>query len=136
MWTPVTGRIEPGESVGAAAAREVREETGLAVRAGRVLQRSPTEGPAPRFLLAWVEASPMDERAALAPLSLDEREVAEARWVTAEEALALHPMFATTREFFARVAAAGSTPTPETPPRSARAARPSPPRGPGPPPRS
>lgn len=32
-WEMVTGRIEPGEAPGAAAAREVAEETGCAVRA-------------------------------------------------------------------------------------------------------
>ncbi len=32
FWQPVTGSVEPGESILAAAVREVREETGLALR--------------------------------------------------------------------------------------------------------
>jgi 8-oxo-dGTP diphosphatase len=34
LWSVPGGRVEPGESVAAAVEREVREETGLAVRAG------------------------------------------------------------------------------------------------------
>lgn len=37
LWSLPGGRIEPGESAAQAVVREVREETGLAVSAGRLL---------------------------------------------------------------------------------------------------
>lgn len=99
-WTPVTGKLEVGETPGEAAAREVFEEVGLFVNVpdDSILARTPTEGDGRGFELLWI-------RATLAPgadvtLRLSS-EVAEARWLTRTELLTLTPMFPSTRAFFA-----------------------------------
>ena len=95
-WTPVTGRVEPGESLEAAAERELFEEVGLRARAGREIFRCPAEG-AP-FLLVWLEAElAADQDPDALRLS---GEVAEARWLPASEAARLAPLFAATRAFY------------------------------------
>jgi 8-oxo-dGTP diphosphatase len=45
LWSVPGGRVEPGESPAAAVEREVREETGLAVRAGAEVGRVRIPGP-------------------------------------------------------------------------------------------
>jgi 8-oxo-dGTP diphosphatase len=45
LWSVPGGRVEAGESVTAAVEREVREETGLAVRAGAEVGRVRVPGP-------------------------------------------------------------------------------------------
>ena len=45
LWSVPGGRVEAGESVSAAVEREVREETGLAVRAGAEVGRVRVPGP-------------------------------------------------------------------------------------------
>lgn len=92
-WSPVTGRVEPGESFEDAVRRECREEVGLDVAVGALVHRCPT-GTA-RFMLHWYECD-----AASVALTLDAAEVSDARWVTAAEACALEPMFPATRAFF------------------------------------
>jgi ADP-ribose pyrophosphatase YjhB (NUDIX family) len=70
-WSPVTGRVEPGETLAEAAVREAREEIGLEVEAGaeffacptadgthalhflRCTRRSGTPTPAPAEVQAW-----------------------------------------------------------------------------------
>ncbi|WP_167761163.1 NUDIX domain-containing protein [Geodermatophilus sp. DF01_2] len=45
LWSVPGGRVEAGESAAAAVEREVREETGLAVRAGTEVGRVRVRGP-------------------------------------------------------------------------------------------
>jgi 8-oxo-dGTP pyrophosphatase MutT (NUDIX family) len=104
-WTPVTGRPEPGEALAETVRRECLEEVGLAVTVGsEVYQCLTADG---RWRLHWLLAQATaghPREGALPALMIDPREVAEARWVTAHEALALWPMFPATRAFFAREA--------------------------------
>jgi ADP-ribose pyrophosphatase YjhB (NUDIX family) len=50
-WTVPGGRVEPGEAVAAAVEREVREETGLAVRCGPLLGWAERIGPGHHFVI-------------------------------------------------------------------------------------
>ena len=91
-WSPLSGKVEPGESQAQAVVREVREEVGLEVRAVRKVWECPTEGA--DYLLHWwlVEEDGGD-------LVLDRREVADAGWFTREEVHALAPTFEADRLF-------------------------------------
>jgi len=95
-WSLPSGAIEPGESQPAAVAREVAEELGLEVTPLAKVWECPTDDG--RILLHWWTA-----RAQRFELTLDPREVSEARWVTPAEYFALEPGFRLDREFFARV---------------------------------
>lgn len=97
-WTPVTGRLEPGEALESAVVREVLEEVGLAVQVLREERRGTTADG--RWRLVWFETALVDDRAAFEPLRLAADEVAEARWCLPEEALRLAPMFDAHRRFF------------------------------------
>jgi 8-oxo-dGTP pyrophosphatase MutT (NUDIX family) len=88
--------MEPGESQQETLVREVREEVGLTVvPSAKVWESRTADG---QFLLHWWSA-----RADEGEVVPDPREVAESRWVTVAEFLALEPLFPADREFFTQV---------------------------------
>ena len=95
-WSAPTGRVEDGEVAADAVVREAREELGFDVRPLREVWTSTTDDG--RWRLHWWLADVTGGE--LAPHA---DEVAEARWVTPAEYLALEPGFAAHREFFERV---------------------------------
>jgi 8-oxo-dGTP diphosphatase len=95
-WCPPGGGIEPGEAACDAVVREAREEIGVTVRAVRETWTTTSDDGV--WTLHWWLAEHVG--GALAP---DPREVAETRWVTAEEFLALEPIFEAHRPFFREV---------------------------------
>lgn len=95
-WTPLSGRIESGESQSEALVREVSEEVGLRVTPlAKVWECLTDDG---EFLLHWWTAD-VDS----GQLTLDQGEVSDARWVSAEEFMTLAPTFDGDRDFFERV---------------------------------
>ena len=100
-WTFIAGEIEPGESPADAATREVKEETGLLTRPGRVLGRRlhPSTG----RLMIYMSAEP--EHGTDVHVG-DRAELAEVRWVDLDQADALLPgMFEPVRAHLARALA-------------------------------
>ncbi|MEU0194471.1 NUDIX domain-containing protein [Streptomyces afghaniensis] len=95
-WQPPSGKLEPGETQEQAVVREVREEVGLTVVPLAKVWESETDDY--RFRLHWWTA-----RADTGEVFPDPGEVAETRWVTPEEFLALDPVFDGDREFFERI---------------------------------
>jgi 8-oxo-dGTP pyrophosphatase MutT (NUDIX family)/DNA-binding transcriptional regulator YhcF (GntR family) len=80
-WTFIAGEIEPGESPADAAVREVKEETGLRIRSGRVIGRR--VHPQTSRTMVYMAARPTHGTDAFVG---DDQELAEVRWVTLAQA--------------------------------------------------
>lgn len=92
-WTPVSGRLEPGEGQAAAVVRETLEEVGIQVRPiQRVWQCPSSDG---RYRLHWWLAEFVDGDIVIAP-----DEVSEAQWMNVRTFLALEKTFEDDRYFF------------------------------------
>ena len=81
-WSIPGGRVEPGESLGAAAVREVLEETGVPIKLDGVLrvEHTPGEGSA-RFRVIFL-GSPLDDTA---PRTVPDDESLGAAYLTLDE---------------------------------------------------
>jgi 8-oxo-dGTP pyrophosphatase MutT (NUDIX family) len=80
-WTFIAGKIEPGESPADAAVREVKEETGMQIRAGNVIGRR--VHPRTGRPMVYMAARPTHGTDIFVG---DEEELAEVRWVDLAEA--------------------------------------------------
>jgi 8-oxo-dGTP pyrophosphatase MutT (NUDIX family) len=80
-WTFIAGKIEPGESPADAAVREVKEETGLRIRAGSVIGRR--VHPKTGRTMVYMAARPTHGTDVFVG---DADELAEVRWVSLAEA--------------------------------------------------
>jgi 8-oxo-dGTP diphosphatase len=84
MWTVPGGRVEPGEYLTAAAAREVREETGVAIDVGELLGVLEVIGDEHHFVIHDYIATVIGDPEAVAA---DDAE--EVRWVPLAEVASL-----------------------------------------------
>jgi 8-oxo-dGTP pyrophosphatase MutT (NUDIX family)/transcriptional regulator with XRE-family HTH domain len=97
-WTFIAGEVEPGERPEDAAVREVKEETGCLVKAGRVIGER--DHPATGKHMIYMAARPTHGTDVFVG---DEVELAEVRWVSLAEADELLPgMYEPVREHLAR----------------------------------
>lgn len=86
-YSALAGFVEPGESIEAAVARELKEEAGIDVLGVRYLASQPW--PFPSSLMIGAHATALDDS-----LTVDTNELDDARWFTRQEvidALAQHP---------------------------------------------
>jgi 8-oxo-dGTP pyrophosphatase MutT (NUDIX family) len=97
-WTPVSGRIEPGERQEDAVVREVREEVGIGVSPVRKVWECPSSDGA--YWLHWWKVELADENAVLV---LDPREVSEARWIRPVDLRTLGRVFEADVRFFEQI---------------------------------
>jgi len=80
-YSALAGFVEPGESIEAAVARELKEEAGIAVRDVRYICSQPWPFPSSLMVGAWADA-PDDS------LTIDTNELEDARWFSREEVIA------------------------------------------------
>lgn len=96
-WCPITGGVERGETQAEAVVREVREETGLAVRAvAKVAECDTHDG---RCLMHWWRVLTLDDR----PARLENDEHTALAWVTLDEMKRLSPVFLEDVAIFERI---------------------------------
>ena len=101
-WCFVGGQVEAGESLPGAMLREMREEAGLDIEVlGKVHESISPNG---EFRLHWLEVRLTPDGQTVRP---DPVEVAEARWLSAGEALMLDPLLPALRKWLEQQGARG-----------------------------
>lgn len=99
-WTFIAGEVEPGESIADAAVREVKEETGLEVRAGHH-EIGRRVHPKTGRLMIYLACAPVGGTNVFVG---DEEELAEVRWLSLADVDELMPgMFDPVREHLGRM---------------------------------
>lgn len=102
-WCAISGGVEAGEAQADAVVREVREETGLAVRAvAKVAECDTHDG---RAVMHWWRVQPLDD----APARLANDEHTELAWLTPDEMKRLSPVFLEDVAIFERIASDGGS---------------------------